>query len=118
MAQADRIAITGIRCMGRHGANPGEKDEPQPFDVDVELAVDLAGPSVSDRLAETVDYDALHRRIVRIVGETSYDLLERIAADVAATCLEDPRVASARVSIAKPGRLHGATPRVTLVRAR
>jgi dihydroneopterin aldolase len=110
----DLIEIRGIRVFGRHGANPGEKDVPQPFDVDVWLDVDLAPARGSDALADTIDYDALHRALVRIVREESYDLLERLGQTMLDTILRDPRVAAAAVRIAKPQLLAGATPAVTV----
>jgi dihydroneopterin aldolase len=69
-------------------------------------------------LSRTMDYAALHGRIVRIVAATSYALLERLAADLLDAVLEDRRVARAEVTIAKPGILDGATPSVTLSRSR
>lgn len=110
----DCIEVTGIRAFGRHGANVGEKDIPQPFDVDVMLHVDLTAARRSDALADTIDYGALHATIVRIVGERSYDLLERLGAEVLAALLADARVVRASVRIAKPELLAGATPAVTV----
>ena len=114
----DTIALRGIRAFGRHGANAGEKDVPQPFDLEVVLDVDLAAARRSDRLAETVDYASLHASIVEIVATTSYDLLERVGQDVLDCILLDPRVTRAEVSIGKPRLLAGATPVVTLRQAR
>jgi len=112
--RSDRIELRGIRAFGRHGANPGERDVPQPFDLDVCAELDLTLARRSDALADTLDYDALHRRIVTIVGGTSYALLERLGAEILAAIFADERIAGARVSIAKPQLLAGATPVVTV----
>lgn len=114
----DFITLEGIRAFGRHGADVGEKDVPQPFDVDVALELDLSAARVSDALADTLDYSTLHATIVRIVRERSYDLIERLGADILAAILADARVLRASVRIAKPGLLAGATPAVTLHAAR
>lgn len=115
---SDRIELRGIRVWGRHGANPGEKDRPQPFDLDLMLEVDLSAAERSDMLADTIDYDALHRGVVRIVQTRSFDLLERLAGEIAALALRDARVCRASISIAKPRLLDGTTPVVTLERVR
>ncbi len=115
---SDTIALRGIRAFGRHGANPGEKDVPQPFDLDIVLDIDLATARRSDALAETVDYASLHAAIIEIVATTSYDLLERIGQDVLDHIFRDSRVTSAQVSIGKPRLLAGATPVVTLRQTR
>ena len=110
----DTIELRNIRAFGRHGANAGEKDVPQPFDIDVSLDIDLSLARANDRLADTVNYAALHATIVEIVRVRSYDLLERLGADMLDAILADPRVVRATVRIGKPGLLAGATPSVML----
>jgi dihydroneopterin aldolase len=113
----DRINLRGIRAYGCHGADAAERERGQPFDIDVTLEIDLRRAAASDELSDTLDYAALHERLVRTVATTSYALLERLAADLLAAAFDDRRVASAEVTIAKPGILDGATPAVTLARA-
>lgn len=114
----DEITITGIRAHGRHGAYAGERDRLQAFDVALTIHVDLAAASRSDRLADTIDYAAIHRRVVEIVEQRSFDLLERLGAEILDTVFEDARVRRAEVSIGKPELLDGATASVTLRRSR
>jgi FolB domain-containing protein len=114
----DAIRLHGIRAFGRHGANHGERDVRQLIEVDLTIELDLQGAQKSDDLAQTLDYAALHRRIVRIVCTTSYALLEALAGALLGAILEDERVALATVTLSKPKILSGATPSVTLTRAR
>jgi dihydroneopterin aldolase len=114
----DTIQVRGIRVFGHHGANPGEKNVAQPFDIDVALELDLTSARTSDALDDTLDYSKLHATIVRIVRDNSYDLLERLGADILAALLADARVQRASVTIAKPNLMAGATPSVTLHAAR
>jgi dihydroneopterin aldolase len=74
-----RLFLTGIACEGRHGANPGEKDRPQPFVVDLDLEVDVTGDGIGD----TADYRAVTQTVRDTVAATSFDLLESIADAVA-----------------------------------
>jgi len=117
-AGVDEIAITGIRAFGRHGAYAGEKDAAQAFDVALKLHVDLAAASRSDRLVDTVDYAAIHRLVVEIVKQRSFDLLERLGAEILDGVFADERVRAAEVSIGKPELLDGATATVTVRRSR
>ena len=115
----DEIAINGIRAYGRHGAYAGEKDRPQAFDIALRLQADLAAASGSDRLADTIDYALIHRRVVEIVQQRSFDLLERLGAAILEVAFAaDERVVAAEVSIGKPELLDGATATVTLRRSR
>lgn len=114
----DRITLDGIRAYGRHGAEPGERERPQAFDVSLTIELDLERPRRSDDLADTADYALLHQRVVAIVGGASFALIERLAGEILEAALEDPRVARATVTVAKPEILAGATPSVTLARNR
>ncbi|MBV8600604.1 MAG: dihydroneopterin aldolase [Candidatus Eremiobacteraeota bacterium] len=119
MSASDRICIEGIRVFGRHGAAAGERDVPQPFDIEVALEVDLEAPAHSDALASSVDYAAVHRIVERVVASASFALLERLAFEIVRELIEfDERIAAATVKVAKPGRLSGATPSVELRRRR
>jgi FolB domain-containing protein len=112
----DAIRLRGIRAYGRHGADAGERERRQLFEIDVTAELDLRSASVSDDLTKTLDYAALHARLVRVVATTSYALLERLAADLVAVLFEDRGVRRAIVTITKPNILRGATPSVTLER--
>ncbi len=114
----DTIDVTGIRVYGRHGADAGERDLPQPFDVELSLDVDLSAPRSSDTLDETVDYASLTATVRSIVREHSYALLERLGDEIVTTIMRDGRIARASVRIAKPALLAGATPAVTVRRER
>jgi len=109
----DRITLRGIRAYGRHGADLGERNRAQLFAIEVCCELDASGARANDDLAATVDYAALHRRIVALVAEESHALLERLAQRVLDLCFEDRRIREATVTIEKPGLLDGATPNVT-----
>ena len=114
----DLIMLRGMRVMGRHGANPGERDVEQPFDIDIDLFADLERARRSDDLRDTVNYDSLHKRVVEVVRTTSFELLERLAGEILETIFAEPPVVRAAVTIAKPQLLDGATPSVRLERER
>lgn len=112
----DVITLRGVRACGRHGANPGERDREQPFEIDLSVEIDLRPAEASDELGETLDYAALHARLVSIVETTSFALLESLAGALVRAVFADARVAAAELTLAKPRILAGATPAVTLRR--
>jgi dihydroneopterin aldolase len=114
----DMIELRGIRAFGHHGADPGEKIVAQPFDIDLSFELDLSAARKSDALTDTLDYSTLHATVIRLVRERSYNLIERLGADLLDAILADPRVLRASVRIAKPELLAGATPAVILHAAR
>lgn len=82
---------------------PQERNRPQPFEVDLDLSVDLAEAGATDLLADTVDYGDIAETVVGIVaGSPSYQLLEALAGAIAAATLaRDGRIDSVSVSLRK-----------------
>ncbi len=98
----DRIELRGLRAVGVHGVLPAERERAQPFEIDLDLDVDLQDAGVTDDLADTVDYGIVADVAVRIVAEESHRLLERLAARVAEDVLVvDGRIASVAVTVRK-----------------
>jgi dihydroneopterin aldolase len=97
----DRIRISGLRELGVHGVLPEEHIRPQPFEVDVELLVDVSAAGASDDLDDTVDYGAVCEAVSRVVSTEQYQLLERLATRIAEVCRSDPRVIGVIVEVRK-----------------
>ena len=97
----DRILISGLRELGVHGVLPEEQLRPQPFEVDIELLVDVAAAGESDELEDTVDYGAVCETVSRIVSSEQYRLLERLATRIADACRADPHVVGVVVEVRK-----------------
>jgi dihydroneopterin aldolase len=97
----DTIILSGIRALGAHGVLPEEQARPQPFEVDVELSVDLSRAGRSDVLSDTIDYDRLAAQVVQIVEAGGLSLLESLADRIATACRVDPRVNGVVVTVRK-----------------
>ncbi len=96
-----KIVIAGLRELGVHGVLQEEQARPQPFEVDVELDVDLSGAGESDSLDDTVDYSAVAEAVSRVVKSERYFLLERLGTRIAEVCRVDERVTGVTVTIRK-----------------
>jgi 7,8-dihydroneopterin aldolase/epimerase/oxygenase len=97
----DRILIPGLRELGVHGVLPEERQRPQPFEVDLELVVDVRRAGESDELEDTVDYSAVCEAVSRVVSSESFLLLERLATRIAEVCMADSRVHQVVVEVRK-----------------
>ena len=99
----DRISVRGIRAFGHHGATARERTQGQVFEADVGLCLGLSGASRTDRLADTVDYADVCRRVERILGGEPCRLLEAVAGRVADELLSAyPQVDRVVVRLRKP----------------
>ena len=115
----DRISLHGLRVVGVHGVLAEEQVRAQPFEVDLDLSVDLRAAGASDQLEETVDYGSLAERVAGVVTGERHALLERLAQRIADTALADERVSSVTVTVRKlrpPVPLDLADAAVTVVR--
>lgn len=99
---SDLISLTGLRVRGHHGVLPEERRDGQEFVVDAVLTVDTRAAAAADDLAATVDYAALAQALAAVVQGEPVDLLETLAARLAAVCCADPRVISVRITVHKP----------------
>ncbi|HEY7947894.1 MAG TPA: dihydroneopterin aldolase [Acidimicrobiales bacterium] len=97
----DRIEVRGLRLLGVHGVLPEERSRAQPFEVDLDLEIDMAGAALSDDLADTADYGAAIQTVADVVGAAPHDLLESLAGAIADALLADGRIRSATVAVRK-----------------
>jgi dihydroneopterin aldolase len=94
--------LQNIQLDGRHGYDDDERATPQPFEVDVELLLDLRPAGVDDDLAQTVDYARVYEIVARIVGTASFRLLEAIAEAISDEILAAFPVDEVVVRVRKP----------------
>ena len=84
----DRIELRGLRALGTHGVLPEERERPQPFEVDLDLEVDLRAAGRSDALSDTVDYGAIAEAVAAVITGPHADLLEHLAERMAWAALD------------------------------
>jgi dihydroneopterin aldolase len=98
----DRVTLTGIAAVGRHGVFDFERAQGQRFVVDVCCSLDLAPAATTDDLALTIDYGALCQAIVADIEGDPLNLIEALADRIATTCLRSGPVRSVEVTVHKP----------------
>jgi dihydroneopterin aldolase len=99
--RGDRIEVRGLRLVGVHGLLPEERNRPQPFEVDLDLEVDLDKAAATDNLVDTADYGAVIEATATVVAGPPHDLLESLAGAIAEAVLDDPQVLSVTVGVRK-----------------
>ena len=99
----DRIVLHNMVFHGRHGWYDHEQRNAQPFEVDVELRLNLQPAGVEDDLSRTVDYGRVFEATRQIVESTTFRLLEALAEAIAHEVLRDfALVEEVGVRIRKP----------------
>jgi len=100
--QWDRITLTGITGYGYHGVFPHERQQGQPFVVDLSCELDLSVAAADDDLGQTIDYGQLAQAVVSDVQRDPLNLIEALAERIARTCLGYPAVQRVAVTVHKP----------------
>lgn len=100
----DRIILTNLRFEARHGVHDWEREAAQPFEVDVELVLDLRPAGETDDLGLTIDYGPVYRIVQGVLEGPSIRLLEAIAERISHQLLATyPTVERVVVRVRKPG---------------
>ena len=88
--------------QGRHGLHEEEQRQAQPFEVDVELAVNLQPAGIDDDVEKTVDYGQVFEVCRQIVESTRFRLLEALAEAIAHELLAEFPVNEVTIRVRKP----------------
>ena len=91
-----------MRFQGRHGYYDHELLTAQPFEIDVELLLNLQPAGVDDDLDKSVDYGKVYDAVRQIVESTSFRLLEALAEAISHELLADFEVNEVGVRVRKP----------------
>ena len=99
---SDRIVLANMRFQGRHGVYEWEQLTAQPFEVDVELMLNLQPAGIDDDIELSVDYGRVYDAVRQIVESTSFRLLEALAEAISHELLADFDVTEVVVRVRKP----------------
>lgn len=103
MSEHDFIFIRGLAVHAYHGVMEHERSVGQTFLVDLEIGVDLAEASRSDKIASTVSYRDVVDCARQAFCAERFRLVEAAAGAVAdAVLARFARVARVRVTVHKP----------------
>lgn len=100
---ADLIKIKGIKSFGYHGVFESERVTGQDFYVDVTLELDLTRASVTDDVADTVNYAQVTDLVVEEITGDPVSLIEKLAGRIAERIKGAyPQVGLVSVTVHKP----------------
>jgi len=101
----DQIQIKDLSLRTIIGINEAERRNRQDVLINIVLHADTRPAGASDDIADAVNYRTITKRVIKLVEGSQFFLVEKMAAEIAAICLDDPRVEAATVRVEKPGAL-------------
>lgn len=102
MKQLDTLYINDLIIPCLIGVFENERKEKQQIIINIMLSVDTRKAGKSDNLNDTVNYHELSLQIVKLVENSKFYLLEKLAQEVANLCLQDTRIKQVTVRVEKP----------------
>lgn len=101
----DKIYIRDLLLKCVIGIYPEERKEKQDVVINICLHANLRQAGKSDNFEDTVDYKAVKQRVLQLIEDSQYFLVEALAEAIAQACLEFDRVEQADILVEKPGAL-------------
>ncbi len=109
------IYIRDLVITAKHGVHQVEKQRPQRFYIQLELAVDTAKAATSDDLADTLNYSGVRATVIDTVQNNSFNLIEHLGHEIAHRLLaSDRRIENVQLSIEKLDVFDSGVPGVRL----
>lgn len=99
------INIENLRLRTTVGIYEWEQKVKQDIVINIEIEFDGTSAVAEDAIEHTVDYKTVTKRIIAMVEDTKFNLIERISGDVVNLIMEDEKVQRASVKVDKPGAL-------------
>ena len=99
------IRIKDLRLRTLVGDNEWETRKAQDVTVNVEFEYDAHAATESDDMSHAVNYKEIKHKIITLVEEGHFRLLETLADRVLKIVIEDEKVIRARVEVDKPHAL-------------
>ena len=101
----DRIFLHGLTAQCIIGFIDWERRVKQTVVLDIELPVDCRRASLTDEVADTLDYKKVAKRVLAFVAASEFKLVETLAHRIALVILEEFAVEWVRVALNKPGAI-------------
>lgn len=99
------INITNLRLRTFIGFNPEEKAKQQDVIINIEIHYLLNESALNDDVDAALNYKTITKRVIKLVEEGEFLLLERLVANVLAICSDHESILHSSVKIDKPHAL-------------
>lgn len=104
----DTVYLHDLNIETVIGAFEWERRIRQRISLDLEMTYDIRKAAVSDALEDTLDYKAVAKRVIAFVENSRFQLVEKLAEEVARLVVTEFGVAGVRLTLNKPEAVTGA----------
>ena len=104
----DIIFLHDLRVDCVIGVWDWEREIRQTIIIDLDMGFDIRDAAASDDLADTLSYKDVAKRVTGFVEDSGFQLVEKLAEEVASILLSEFAISWCRVRINKRGAVRGA----------
>lgn len=101
----DKIFIRDLTARCILGIFPEERTKAQEVLINITLFSDTHRAGKTDCIEDTVDYTNIKNEVLTLVENSSFFLVEKLAREIASSCLQAEGVEEVLVTVDKPGAL-------------
>ncbi|MEW5837280.1 MAG: dihydroneopterin triphosphate 2'-epimerase [Pseudomonadota bacterium] len=99
------IRIKDLRLRTYIGFNPEEQAKKQDVVINMAIHYDAARAAEKDAVGEALNYKTTTKKVIALVEENQFLLLEKLVHDILELALEHPSIRCATVEVDKPHAL-------------
>jgi len=104
----DIIFLHDLRVETVIGIWEWERKIRQTVAIDLDMSADIRKAAASDSVDDTLNYKLVAKRLQKFVADSSFQLVETLAENIAGIVLDEFEVSWVRVRVNKPGAIRGA----------
>ena len=97
----DKIILKDIKLECNLGVTQEEKQDTQPISIDLEISVDISKASQTDNIEDTINYSEIQKQIKQVVENNEFNLIEKLANDVAIQLLKENTIKKVKINVKK-----------------
>ncbi len=105
----DIVFIENLKIDTVIGIYDWEKQIRQQITLDIEMAFDIKKAAISDDIADTLNYKTVCKRITEFVVKAKFELVEKLAEEIAAIILNEFDINWVKLKLNKNNALTGAS---------
>lgn len=104
----DTILIRRLEVNALIGIHEWEKQNRQPVIIDMDLFYDCSDAAASDDIKDALDYFTVCEQVTRFVNSSRFELIERLAEEVAQLVLNNFPCEEIKLTLLKPNAVKNA----------
>lgn len=103
----DKVFIKDLEIETIIGIFGWEREVKQIVRISLEMEFDISKAGKTDKIEDALDYKKIGKSIIRLVEDSSFFLVEKLAEEIAKLVLKNKEIENLKLILEKPGAMRG-----------